>query len=371
MSMQKDLDDGKKSLIDDWALSLMTRGVVVKLKISRWRGYAPLTYEELGWTSSHDETVDFMKKYITLGSERLLPPRVNAELSIIEKKARTNLENFSFNTIWGKFVPYSAFSEWEKENNIIKQEYLEAANQMGLRYDDIISTIKENYKKMANEVWNKIYPVDAGKPSVSFIEGFTGKIIAKIPPMEDIVTSFKYDHLVFSIPLPSFLHQELLKAEKIKNEKEIESITNENKKQMLAIEMQTKQRISEEYREKKSVMIDEFLDSTTKALRISVAELCQNIMISINRTEKCNITKAHTDKIKKFVDHIKLLNFQEDHEVEKLLSNLNEEVSKFKGEREKDVIVSYLQKLIDLSKKEFVPDINPIVDCADNVDLSS
>ena len=49
-----------EQIMTDWALALMTQGVIVKQSISRWRAEMRLSNEMLGLKSIDDETSDFM-----------------------------------------------------------------------------------------------------------------------------------------------------------------------------------------------------------------------------------------------------------------------------------------------------------------------
>jgi hypothetical protein len=110
-------------------------------------------------------------------------------------------------------------------------------------------------------------------------------------------------------------------------------------------------------------MIDEFLENTVQALRNQIAELFENVLIGLRKNEDTDIKKNQADRIKRIIDHIRLLNFQNDTEIEKLISNLDTEISKFKGERDRTTILKHLQSIVDLCKKEFVlNDFNPISD---------
>jgi hypothetical protein len=42
-----------------------------------------------------------------------MPPEIRSEIMSMEAAARKCLDNYSFKTIWGNFLPYSSFSEWD------------------------------------------------------------------------------------------------------------------------------------------------------------------------------------------------------------------------------------------------------------------
>lgn len=338
----------------DWALSLMTQGIIVKNAISWWRAKAPLKAEELGIKFNDQDTTFFMQKYVKLGTESLLPPEIISEIQYIETKSRDNLRDHSFDTIWGKFVPYTAFAEWQDADKLIKQDFFQAAQSLCDKYDAILITVAQEYRKMAKDVWNRLYP--DSQPTESFIENFVSKIINKIPSKTKIFSSFEYETTYFVIPLPSLIEENISKAENVKHQRDIKNFNVE-------LEKETKKRIQEEYIKRKQEYIDGFLESTVSSMRSYVADLCESIIQSISKgVNKKDVTKSQRDRIKNIIKKVKLLNFHDDNEVNDMLKGLETEVDKFKGERNKDIIVEKLQKLSDLSKDEFLPtNFNPII----------
>jgi len=343
---------------DDWAMSLMEKGVIVKLAISRWRAQSRLNYSELGITFNNEDHKEFMSKYVKLGYESLLPPSVASEILAVESSGRNCLKMYSFDTVWGRFVPFSSFPEWKRENDLIKSDFFELSKIIGLKYGDIVQEVKTEYEKMARDVWKRIYPNDTNPPTASFLENFTSKIIDKIPERDAIVSSFKYNCVYFKVPLPSFIQEDIAKAEKIVLDRD--KAVND-----ALIEMQTKQIVAEEYRSKKSELIDSFLTSTVSYLRHHVAELADHTYQVLQNT-KSDMDMRHVNKIKKMIKSVRTLNFHNDNEIESILNGLLKEVSKYKGDRDKDKVTVKLRELVDLSKRDYMPeDFNPIIDMID------
>jgi len=343
-----------EQLKNDWALALMSQGVIVKLSVSRWRATAKLTSETLGLRFAGHEGYDFMEEYIRLGQQKLLPSKVLSNIEHSERRARMILESYSFDTVWGRFIPFRAFNEWERENKIVRSEFLENAKEISNQYKEIVILIKEEYKKLAKDVWYRLYP-NQGDPTVAFISDFVDKIAAQIPSQINIVNSFKYDTTYFIIPMPSFIQENLAKAERIKRQMETEKFNND-------LEKETKQKISEEYLRRKKELIDGFLESTVVSMRRYIAELCDAVLSSLQQEGTLgNITPKHTKKLREMVRKVKLLNFYDDNEISKLLSGLEVEICRNKGDLDTNVIVNKLTEIVEISKKEFIPaDFNAI-----------
>ena len=340
---------------NDWALALMSRGVIVKLSINRWRARARLTPEMLGLKFTSGDTFDFHQRYLELGVQKLFPPSEIYSIENIEQRARLLLSNYSFDTVWGKFVPYTAFDEWEKENLQLRADFFERARAIGSKYDSILATVKEEYKNMAKDVWARMYPESNSDPAPSFVEDFVQKILEKIPPREEIVSSFKYDSTYFIIPMPSLVEDNIAKAEQVKRQNEMANFNSE-------LERQTKRRISDEYVKRKKELIDGFLESTVVSMRSYVAELCDSVLQSICQRSKSKVTAQNVTKIRGVIKKVKLLNFYDDSEISSLLKDLENEVGKIKGETDSEVVIGKLREIVDAGKKEFAPkNFNPAI----------
>lgn len=343
-----------EQFMSDWALALMSQGVIVRLSISRWRAEARLTPEMLGLRFVDGDGLDFMHDYVRLGKQKLLPPAILKEIETLEGMARNNLAYYSFDTVWGRFVPFTAFDEWERLNKNIRNDFFEQARSLGRQYDVIVASVKEDYKKMAKDVWFRLYP-DKGEPTLSFIDDFVSKIVAKIPSQIDIISTFKYDVTYFIIPMPSFVEENVARAEEIRRQSEMTQFSTD-------LEKQTKKRISEEYVQRKKELIDGFLESTVVNMRKYVSELCDVVLRSIGKQSSGDIKLSHVNKIKAMIKKVRFLNFYDDKEIDGLIKDLENEIDKIKGELNQDLIVVKLKEIVEVGKKEFTPkNFNPAI----------
>jgi hypothetical protein len=285
-----------------------------------------------------------------------LPPNILGEISTLEQRSRKLLEAYSFGTVWGRFVPFTAFEEWERQNNIIRDDFMAQARALGDNYDNIVGVVKRDYRNLAKDVWSRLYPNDSGGATEPFIENFVSNVIEKIPSCEDIVASFKYNVTYFIIPMPSFIEENVAKAEALRRENEMAEFNTE-------IEKETKRRISEEYIARKKELIDGFLESTVSTMRYYVADLCNSVIQSItNQAHAGRVNNRHVNKLKTMIKKVRRLNFYDDEEVAGLINGLETELEKIKGERDDGVIVDKLKEIADTGKKEYVPKrFNPLI----------
>lgn len=333
----------------DWALALMRQGVIVKLSVSRWRASTKLTYQNLGLRFADKHSREFAEKYVQLGRQKLFPVEVLKEISTIESRARSTLNDYSYDTIWGKFVPYSAFDAWEEQNNIVRNDFMTQAKTIGDKYDEIIEAVKKEYENMAKDVWLRLYPENKDGATDAFVHSFVSKIVNEIPPVEEIVSSFKYDSSYLIIPMPSFIEADIAKAKQIRLDSEMAEFKSD-------LEKSTKERIANEYVSKKTELIDGFLNSTVTSMRKYVGDLCESVLTAIGKKSQMNdVSMQYIKKLKKMMEKVRLLNFHNDKEITALLNGLETEIDKFKGERNKNIIVEKLAEIVDTATKEITP----------------
>ena len=340
---------------DQWVFALMKKGLLVKLTIAVWRGISSLNFDELGIKFEDEDVEDFMNKYIKLGSHKMLPPDIIREITKVSQKGRRVLEEHSFNTVWGKFVPWTAFEEWEKENEVARKDFIEMVQNLGNRYDEIVARVKEDYQQMAKDAWRRLYP-GSGEPTDAFVSNFVNKIVEKIPEREELLTRFKYDTSYSVILMPSIVEENIEKGKEIQRE-------SEQKDFELELERSLKERLAEQYVEERQRYIDDFLESTVQTIRKYVAELCDSVLRSMGKLKiRKSLTGNHKKKIRKMIRKVRNLNFYDDKEIASLLNELETEVNKFKGEDDPEIIVRKLEEIVQIGIQEFVPsDFNPAI----------
>jgi len=335
---------------NDWALALMSQGIIVKLSMGRWRGTAKLTPDMLGLRHVDEEGFEFSKKYLNLGIQKLLPPDVMHNIRVIETMARNVLNNHSFTTVWGKFVPYTAFESWKRDNDKVRQDFIDAAKAIGNQYDEIVSSVGQEYKKLARDVWARLYPQNKNGATDSYVEDFISKVLVRIPPREDIVESFKYETTYLVIPMPSFVEENVARAEEIRESVRQKVLDGE-------IEETTKRHIAEEYRKKKKELIDSFLESTVRELRKYVGELCDSVLSSLGQhAQSGDVPDRLERKLKNMIKKVRYLNFHEDKEVSRLLNELESEMDKFEGERTTEAISDKLKEIVRVTSEDLAPE---------------
>jgi len=328
----------------DWALSLMRRGVIVKLTVARWRATSQLTPEMLGLKFIDDDVSKFAKKYLQLGTQRLFPKDVSKDLAALEAKARRNLAEFSFETEWGYFVPFTAFEAWSIANYETNQQYTEATKKIGSEYNNIIMRVKEEYKELARDVWARLYPDNKNGVTESFIESFSNKVIAQIPPVEKLISSFSYSSTYYAVPMLSFIDTIIAKTDDIEDR----------------LERNIRQQISKEYMDRKDSLIDDFLDKTVIGLRSHIVATCGDVLQSLRRQmiTDGDIPHRPTVKLQKMIKKVRFLDFYKDDKMASCLKDLEQKLGRNREDNNLNVVVDQLEQIIKVGSNPFIPKFN-------------
>ena len=59
---------------------------------------------------------------------------------------------------------------------------------------------------------------------------------------------------------------------------------------------------------------------------------------------------------------VRVLNFHEDTQVTEIINDLENEIDKFKGERDDELVVDKLKRMVEMGTEEFLPEnFNPAI----------
>jgi len=162
-----------ESIKEDWAKTMMQEGVIVDIHIGRWRAKKKIDIgDDFGITMSSQEETEFFTNYIHPGQKNLLPSDLIKKLSKIEQQSRANLDKFSFETVWGRFIPATAFQSWKDKNDELKSNYFKIRDQIDKDYDSIVDTVKKEYVSAAIKAYKTKNGQDEEIPD-SYIVDFT------------------------------------------------------------------------------------------------------------------------------------------------------------------------------------------------------
>jgi len=347
----------------NWAQALMEKGVVVNLHIGRWRAQSKLTPKDLGFDESDPELISFFKRYFNLGNKLLITLEMKRRMDTIESRGRCLLKRYSFDTVFGFFVPYTSFEYWNKESKNIEQEYLACRDEFVNTFETIINDAVKEYDKAAQQLWDRI-PALQNSPKDSFVTAFIERLRNKIPSIDEIKNSFYYYCTFSNIPLPSFIADDVRKAR-------IKSICANADEETVKKIANMCDSVAEEYVKKKSEIIDQFLDSTVKSLRVQIASLCDDVILSIEKHKK--LAKNKIKHIQKTIKHLEMLNFFNDTEINENLQSVNKLLDGIEETENKDILAdvkSSFKNVAIQSRKTMVGNFSANVERFANLEVT-
>jgi Protein of unknown function (DUF3150) len=313
------------NIADPQWLKMLRDGVLVKLHIRRKRGECKLDPEDLGLPKA--ETEELVKSgIISLGQKLLLPKRILDRATAIESSARYCLEQHSFRTLWGYFIPATAYAAWKAENQEWEQKYLALRDEIDRDYDRLVTELLNDYQKQARNSWRYLGALDPDsmtseerREEQSFVRLFISRIFAKVPTKEAIYESFGFEAVPEMVPLPSLLAEDTAARDRIIAEEtaELTRIREESSAQSRITRMREAMEadVIREAKAQKTRVIDGFLKDVVSQLRTLVYEASTDVLASMQKNQGKLLGKSAA-QLERLVSEVKKLNFFGDEEMD-------------------------------------------------------
>lgn len=311
--------DRLKKNTEDWVSALMEKGVVVSLEIKRWRANSKVEADEIGIDGMRPSFIKYDEEYLNLGTKKLLPKSVLKEISSIESRARKNLKERSLDTPWGHFVPHTSFREWKEQNDVIRIDYFNKANEIASRWEELKEEVCQDYLEFVTSTYkDKIaLATEEEKAEINAkISSLRSNFEAEIITAEKFREEFEYDCFYTYIPLPSVLKKDLLEREQIESEAEMN------------------QKIREEMYNNKSRYIEEFIEATAGAITETTERVLQEVRIAIGSDGQKEVNKRTKNKLLKLIKTVRSLDFYQEEKTIAALDRLEVDLNK-KGKEKK------------------------------------
>jgi len=328
--------------IHQWATPLMEKGVIVKLEVRRWRGTKKISPEEFGIDENDKRWIEF-KEYMFLGTRSLLTRKTNSRINTIENKARKLLKDYSFETIWGHFVPCTLFVEWQDKDKEIQKEFYDLADELEQNFDKITDKVIRDYKSYCKKVWNDGNARGGFRSYEAYEYDFIKKIKNEIITATEFRKSFKYNTIFYFIPMPSEIERDLVETKKVQGQHEI-----------LDYEKEMKRRLAENMNELKRQHLESFLESTVGQIRNSILTIVEDVRNSLRVDVDQQLTKGRNrTKLLKMIDSVRGLNFYNDEQIQTVLDRLEEDLNKDADVRSERDVEETLKEIEGLASMDF------------------
>jgi hypothetical protein len=276
---------------DHALLDVLTReGVLINVSVRYWRGCKKLKPEDLGL-----DATDVSDRLISLGHKRLLPKEATADLALIEGRAHALIDTntFPFLNGIGHFLPNPKLAEVSNKLATLEAEFWQAKDGFVRHY--------ARHRERAMEEWHT-----AAAKLVNDPERLVAAIAAAFPV--SVEKFFGFDVTLFQLAVPEQLHADL--------------VTLTEHQEILRARQQASQEAAAKIRND----VENFVGECVASLREQTATLCGEMLASISDGKTEGVHQKTLNRLVRFIDQFKAMNFANDTEMEAQLENVRREL---------------------------------------------
>ena len=283
-------------------LSVLTReGVLVKVSVRYWRGTKKLKPEDLGLKEA-----DVSDRLISLGHKRLLPKDALAGLAVVEGRAHALVESNTFPFLNGiaHFLPNARLDEVTGKLEEMQTEFWQAKQQFLSKYASLRREASAEWRKMADKL-------------VTDPERLVAAIEASFPFPNRMDRYYGFDVQLFQIALPQRMEADL--------------VSLADHREVIA----ARHKAAAEAGQKIRSDVESFVADCVASLREQTAQLCTEMLHSINHSET-GVHQKTLNRLVRFIDQFKQMNFVNDTVMEEQLENVRKELLSKTAEEYRD-----------------------------------
>ncbi|WCJ60711.1 DUF3150 domain-containing protein [Fontisphaera persica] len=273
-------------------LQILTReGVLVKVSIRYWRGTKKLKPEDIGLKESQ-----VSDRLISLGHKRLLPKEALSALALVEGRAHAFVESNTFPFLNGlaHFVPNPRLQEVNQKLKELETEFWQAKKA----FLDQYATLRKN----ASAEWRTM-----AKKLVADPDRLVAAIEASFPFPNRMDRYYGFDVQLFQISVPEKLGLDL--------------VTMADQQEV----MQARQKAAQEASSKIRQGVESFVSGCVSALREQTAQLCSDMLQSIQSSET-GVHQKTLNRLLRFIEQFKQMNFANARVMEEMLERIRREL---------------------------------------------
>jgi hypothetical protein len=283
-------------------LDALTReGVLLNVSVCYWRATKKLNAEDLGLDP--DQVTD---RLISLGHKKLLPREALESFALIESRAHRLVEanTFPFLNGLGHFLPNAKLPDVMSRLEALAGEFSTAKAEFLARYAE--------RRQQALAEWR-----EAAQKLVANPEQLVSAIEASFPAAGLMERHFGFGTQLFQLRIPEAMEVDLVSS----------------------AEQQAVQRSRDEAARAAAADIrrgvQQFVGDCIASLRQQTAELCDEMLDSM-RTGKTGVHQKTLNRLTRFIDEFKQLNFAGDREMDTALDKVRGEFLSRSAEEYRD-----------------------------------
>jgi len=305
----------------EW-LEKIAQGVIVKVKVGRWRATRKLTYRNLGINAPRGKAKTEIDSLIRLGHVLLLPDKTRKKLESLEIRSRQAGKRHGSESPWGWYVSAEKFADCNSELEKIRAEYLGIGDEISTKegWAELKRQIADQSRAAARAAYKRASEITKADGTTidtdedAFVERYVRSILRMLPARDYVRDSFYLDVDYSYAPLLSQLESERLKLEEIRHQREIMATSGRKaaaealEAEASAVAEQTAQlemhrAIATNAATRKSELIDQFLVGYARKLHGLFNESAEAML----RTTRKN-AKVHPRSITQLENLIKTAN---------------------------------------------------------------
>jgi hypothetical protein len=276
---------------DGQLLDVLTRaGVLIQVSVRYWRATKKLKAEDLGLDP--DKITD---RLINLGHKKLLPTESLETFGMIESRTHALVEASTFPFLKGlsRFLPNAKLKEVLDRVNRLAGEFAGAKAAFLGRYGEMRQQSLKEWRATAQRI-------------VSDPEPLLASIEAAFPEVSRIERAFEFSVQLYQIRAPEGLDLRLVEAAE--------------QQAIIAAREQAARQAGERIHHD----VETFVGDCVAALRQQTAQLCEEMLESM-RSRKTGVHQKTLNRLVRFIDEFKRLNFVGDRQMEAELDRVRQE----------------------------------------------
>ena len=276
---------------NNYLLDALTReGVLISVSVRYWRATRKLNAEDLGLDPDN-----VTERLISLGHKKLLPREALERFALVEGRAHSLVESstFPFLNGLGHFLPNTKLEEVTQKLRDLATEFEQAQQAFLGQYADL--------RQQASAEW-----YEAARRLVSDPERLVATIEASFPNVSQMQRAFGFEVNLFQLRAPESLDLALVSQ-------------GEQEKVIAAREKAAAEAAAEIHRGAETFVAD-----CVASLRQETAKLCEDMLESM-RTGKTGVHQKTLNRLVRFIDEFKQLNFVGDSQMEAQLERVRQE----------------------------------------------
>lgn len=272
-------------------LEVLTReGVLLNVSVRYWRATKKLHPEDLGLDPDN-----ITERFISLGHKQLLPKDTLERFALIEGRAHAVVEANTFPFLHGlaHFLPNTKLQEVTGNLSALEQEFYQAKEGFLAQYADL--------RKAACDDW-----YEAARLLVSDPQRVVATIEASFPASERMAKAFGFAVQLFQVRAPEHL--------------DLAMVSLGEQQEVIRAREAAAQKAAEQIHQG----AQDFVADCVASLREQTAQLCEEMLESI-RTGKTGVHQKTLNRLIRFVEQFKELNFVGDSQMEAQLDRVRGE----------------------------------------------